>query len=272
MSRTGVLDQSTGQPWRELLAYLGVDPGFLPDLVDAGTPLGRVTAPWAPDNCRGAALTVAGHDHLVAALSGGIEPDTYHVSLGTAEVLLRVLDTPLTFDARRRLGDALINCVRHVIPGQSVLVAGVKTGLLMRRILQLLGIEDQVARDALDAQVVDLGATRLADGAVEVRGARNDDGVLTLMVCADGVSPAELFLATLEHGNDEIRRLMAAMDGEVPPPRASVISGGWASMQSVISVRSQVLPDLRLSARRQETASGAALFARQLITHQGESG
>lgn len=274
MSRTGLLDQSTGRPWAELLDHIGIDEDFLPDLVDAGTPLGNATADWLPPSFRGAALTVAGHDHLVAAVSGGVEPDSYHVSLGTAEVLLRVLDNPLSFDARRRLGDALINCVRHVRPGEYVLVAGVKTGLLMRRTLQLLGISDRSGRDALDEQVTALGSSRLADGAIEVKGARNDDGVLSLTVRSDGVSPAELFLAVLKHGNDEIRQLMAAMDREVPPPTTAVISGGWISMASVLAARSHVLPGLSTSQRNQETASGAALFARQLLapqtTHQKE--
>lgn len=264
-SRTGLLDQSTGRPWPELLAYLGVEEDFLPELVDAGAPLGAATADWLPPSFRGAMLTVAGHDHLVAAVSGGAERGAYHVSIGTAEVLLRVLDDPLTFDARRRLGDALINCVRHVRPGQYVLVAGVKTGLLMRRTLQLLGISDRSGRDALDAQVVDLGETRLAPGAIEVRGARNDDGVLRLTVRADGVSPAELFLAALEHGNDEIRLLTEAIDREVAPAHASLLTGGWAEMRSVRDARARVLPSVRTSSRSQETASGAALFARRLL-------
>ena len=275
MSRTGLLDQSTGRPWPELLDYIGIGDDFLPELVDAGSSLGIAEAAWLPPSFRGAALTVAGHDHLVAAVSGGIEPDSYHVSLGTAEVLLRVLDNPLSFEARRRLGDALINCVRHVRPGEYVLVAGVKTGLLMRRTLQLLGISDRSGRDALDAQVVELGSSRLAADAIEVRGARNDDGVLGLTVRSDGVSPAELFLAVLEHGNDEIRLLMEAMDREVPPPDSAVISGGWIGMASVLAARSRVLPGLRTSQRNQETASGAAGFARQLLgpqtTHQKEN-
>lgn len=266
MSRTGLLDQTTGRGWPEILDYIGVGLDFLPPLVDAGTPLGEATADWLPTSFRGAALTVAGHDHLVAAVSGGLTPDSYHVSLGTAEVLLRVLDDPLTFEARQRLAGALINCVRHVIPGQYVLVAGVKTGLLMRRTLQLLGIAGRSGRDALDAAVLELGTSRLAAGAIEVRGARNDDGVLKLEVHSDGVSPAELFLAVLNHGNDEIHVLMDAMDREVPPPHSSVISGGWTSMASVRQARARVLPGLRTSPRSQETARGAALCAAEL-TH-----
>lgn len=267
-SRTGLLDQDTGRPWRAMLDHLGVDETFLPELVDAGTPLGHADAAWVPAAFTGAALTVAGHDHLVSAVSGGAIPgERYHVSMGTAEVLLRVVDQPLTVEARERLGAALINCVRHVVPGQHVLVAGVKTGLLMRRALQLVGIRDEAGRARLDDDVVALGGeSSVADGGLEVRGARNDDGVLSLTVRADGVSPAELFHAVLRHGNDEIARLIEAMDREVPPARSTLLTGGWAGMRSVRDARAAVLPDVTVSGRSQDTAYGAALFAARLLT------
>ena len=143
-SRTGLLDQDSGEPWGDMLDYLGVSGDFVPPLVDAGTVLGAATAGWLPPAFAGARVTVAGHDHLVSAVSGGAIPaDRYHVSMGTAEVLLRVLDGPIPFEARERLADCLINSVRHVVPGKHVVVAGVKTGLLMRRTLQLCGISDR---------------------------------------------------------------------------------------------------------------------------------
>lgn len=267
-SRTGLLDQDTGRPWPQMLAYLGVDDTFLPELVDAGTPLGHADVDRVPAAFAGAALTVAGHDHLVSAVSGGAIPgERYHVSMGTAEVLLRVVESPLSFEARERLGAALINCVRHVVPGQHVLVAGVKTGLLMRRALQLVGIHDLAGRARLDDAVVALGGgSSVASGGIEVRGARNDDGVLSIAVRADGVSPAELFRAVLEHGNDEIAILVEAMDRELPPARTTLLTGGWAGMTSVREARSAALPGVTVSARSQDTAYGTALFAARLLT------
>ncbi|WP_407319854.1 FGGY family carbohydrate kinase [Isoptericola halotolerans] len=269
-SRTGLVDQDSGEPWGEALELLGVGPDFLPELVEPGTPLGETTWARVPEAFRGARLTVAGHDHLVAAVSGGlVAGDAYHVSMGTAEVLLRVVDGPLTFDVRRRLGDALINCVHHVVPGQHVLVAGVKTGLLMRRALQLFGIDGAEQREALDAQVMGLGTrSGLAPGAVQVSGARNDDGVLRLAVRADGVTPAEAFVAVLRHGNDEIRDLVAVMDRELAPATSTLLSGGWTGMESVRAVRAEVLPGLQVSDRTQDTAHGAAGFASRLLTAQ----
>ena len=151
-SRTGLLDQDTGAPWPAMLDALGITADLLPPLVTAGADLGRIAdgLPFA-----GARLTVAGHDHLVAAEADGPIPAArYHVSMGTAEVLLRVIDAPLGYAARARLAEHLINEVRHVVPGKHVLVAGLKTGLLLRRTLQALGIRDRDGRDRLDAAVM----------------------------------------------------------------------------------------------------------------------
>jgi len=266
-SRTGLLDQDTGEPWPELLDHLGVDASFLPPFTDAGAPLGAASSQWVPAVFSGAALTVAGHDHLVSAVSTGSFPaERYHVSMGTAEVLLRRLDEPLPFAARERLAEVFINCVRHVVPGTWVLVAGVKTGLLMRRTLQLVGVTDRAGRDRLDDEVMALPAGGLlGDGDVSVAGARNDDGVLKLTVRADGAGPAEIFEAVLRHGNDELAVLIAAMDREVAPATSALLTGGWAGMRSVQRARAAVLPGVQVSHRSQDTAYGAAVFAGALL-------
>lgn len=265
-SRTGLIDQDTGAAWPVMLDALGVDDGFLPELRGGGESWGRATDVFGP-RLAGAELTVAGHDHLVAAeASGSLDAGGYHVSLGTAEVLLRVLDAPLGFEARRRLADALINEVRHIVPGKHVLVAGVKTGLLLRRALHAAGISDRAGRDALDAAVMRLpyeGA--LPVGAIDVSGARNDDGVLRLVLHADGATPAEIFGAVLRHSNDEIELLIEAMDREVAPATHATLTGGWAGMASVVRARTAVLADLTVSTREQDTAYGAARIAGQLV-------
>ena len=263
-SRTGLLDQDTGAPWPAMLAALGITADLLPPLVTAGADLGRIAdgLPFA-----GARLTVAGHDHLVAAdADGPIPAARYHVSMGTAEVLLRVIDAPLGYAARTRLAEHLINEVRHVVPGKHVLVAGLKSGLLLRRTLQALGIRDRDGRDRLDAAVMAIPHEgTLPAGGIEVAGARNDDGVLALTVRTDDVSPAEVFAAVLRHTNDEIARLVDAMDAEVPAATSATLTGGWAAMASVRRARAAILPAVSVSTRRQETAFGAARVAARLL-------
>ncbi|WP_295149030.1 FGGY family carbohydrate kinase [Saccharopolyspora sp.] len=265
-SRTGLLDQDTGEPWDAMLAELGASRELLLPIEPAGTDLGAV-ADRFPAAVAGARITVAGHDHLVAAEAGGaIRPDQYHVSMGTAEVLLRVVDAPLGYAARARLAGHLINEVRHVVPGKHVLVAGVKTGLLLRRALETSGITDRAGRDRLDAAVMHLpyeGA--LPAGGLSVSGARNDDGELALTVRTDGATPAEIFGAVLRHSNDEISELIAAIDRELPPASSATLTGGWADMRSVRRARERVLPRISASERSQETAFGAARIASHLL-------
>jgi sugar (pentulose or hexulose) kinase len=86
--RTGAFSLDDGQWWPEALAWLGVPEGFFAEAVEAATPLGSVTS--GPARLRGAQVTVAGHDHLVAMVGAGAtaEGDVLHGS-GTSEVFVR---------------------------------------------------------------------------------------------------------------------------------------------------------------------------------------
>ncbi|MCK6065847.1 MULTISPECIES: FGGY-family carbohydrate kinase [Microbacterium] len=263
VSRTGMIDQDGSVPWDAALDVLGVGPGVLAERVGAGMPVGLLADDGMPRAFQAAALTIAGHDHLVSAVAAGATAsDELYDSMGTAEALVRVIDAALPFDARERLAHAGINTVRHVLPGKYVLLAGTKSGLLMRRVLQLIGVADERGRLDLDARVMQLPVRgALADGGLEVTGARNDDGVLKLVANSDGLSPEELFIAALLHGNDMCAELMEVMDREVPAPTSTLLTGGWSKMPSVVRARSLVLPDVSLTAHDEGTAYGAALFA-----------
>lgn len=263
VSRTGLLDQDDSSPWAAAFDVLGVGDDLLAERVGAGSAVGILSDDGMPDGFRGAVLTVAGHDHLVSAVAvGAVHSGQLYDSMGTAEALVRVLDGPLPFDARERLAVAGINTVRHVLPGKYVLLAGTKSGLLMRRVLQLLGIADAAGRARIDDEVMALPLTgTVADGGLVVSGARNDDGVLKIVANSDGLDPAELFTATLLHGNDMCAELMEVMDREVPPPTSTVLTGGWSSMAGVVRARAQVLPDVAVATHEEATAFGAALFA-----------
>lgn len=263
VSRTGLIDQDDSTPWQAALDVLGVDASILGTLVSAGEAVGTLSDPDMPAGFQGAALTIAGHDHLVSAVAAGAtHTGQLYDSMGTAEALVRVLDDTLPFAARERLAHAGINCVRHVIPGKYVLLAGTKSGLLMRRVLQLLGITDAVGRARVDDETMALPVDgTVSDAGLAVSGARNDDGVLTIVAQSDGLSPAELFAASLRHGNDMLAECMAVMDREVAPPTSTVLTGGWSSMASVVRSRSALLPEVTVSTHDEGTAYGAALFA-----------
>ena len=268
MSRTGLIDQSSGGPWEELLRTMGADLDLIPRLVNAGSFIGTVSNKNIPAEFLDAKITIAGHDHLVAASSNGpMLDDVYYVSMGTAEVLLRILDEPLNFSTRAYFAKNLINSVRHVVPGKHVIVAGVKTGLLMRRALNLFGISNEIQRNALDATLMKMNQPAAAASGISVTGARNGDGELSLTIARDEVGPAEVFSALLDHGNRELLRLIKIIEESVSPAKRSMLTGGWSQMESVAAARSSILPNCVRSAREQDTAFGAALFARRLIRH-----
>lgn len=263
VSRTGMIDQDDSRPWDAALEILGVGEGILAERVGAGDAVGILADPAMPSPFQGAVLTIAGHDHLVSAVAAGATASgELYDSMGTAEALVRVLDATLPFAARERLSLAGINTVRHVLPGKFVLLAGTKSGLLMRRVLQMLGIADERGRRAIDDRVMALPVRgALADGGLAVSGARNDDGVLKIVANSDGLSPEELFIAALLHGNDMCAELMDVMDREVPAPTSTLLTGGWSKMASVVRARELVFPSVSTSTHDEGTAYGAALFA-----------
>lgn len=262
-SRTGMLDQDDARPWPRALEVLGVGPEFLPPLRTAGQSWGEVTATSAlPASVVGASLTVAGHDHLVASIAAGtLESHQLYCSMGTAEALVRVLDHPLDRAARDRLARHGINVLRHALPGKSIMLVGTRTGLLLRRVLQLIGVEDAAGRAALDERVMRLPVDVVDTiDTLSVTGAKNDDGVLQIRADGDGLSPELLFAATLRHGTETITWHLDLMTAEVAPHTQTLVSGGWASMRSVRRERASLWPDLTCSTRSEDTAFGAAMF------------
>ncbi|QIM21511.1 hypothetical protein G7075_10840 [Phycicoccus sp. HDW14] len=89
LGRTGLLDVHTDRPWLPALEHLGVGPDLLPEVVAAGTPAGTVRDDHPVIALRGAVLTIAGHDHAVAAAATGCgAPGSALDSFGTAEAWL----------------------------------------------------------------------------------------------------------------------------------------------------------------------------------------
>jgi sugar (pentulose or hexulose) kinase len=254
-ARTGLLDQDTSMAWPAAVQALGADIQILPALVSAGTPLGRVArcAGTVPEALVGAVVTVAGHDHPVAAVgSGAVGPDVAFDSFGTAQVLLRTTPQELDYPSRERLALLGINTVHHVMGNRRILVAGTRSGLLLRRTLNLLGITDQAGREALDAAAM---AESADPSGIDVSGARNDDGTLRITVGTDTSSPAGLWLAVLAHGTQEVDSLLDAMEAEVGPFAETVVAGGWTRMRSVRRAKEKALPAVRFANRGQAPCS-----------------
>ena len=100
-SRTGLIDQGTGRVWPDALAVAGLPARILPDERLAGTRAGYLRHDRVTPCAAGAVLTVAGHDHPVAAIGvGAAGADELFNSSGTADVLARSI--PGTLDEAER--------------------------------------------------------------------------------------------------------------------------------------------------------------------------
>jgi len=263
VARTGLLDQDTAAPWPAIFAALDSTPDLLPPLASAGSSWGTASGDAVPRSLAGAALTVAGHDHLVASVAAGaLSTADLYDSIGTAEALVRVLDDPLDVGARDRLARQGVNVVRHMLPGRSTMLAGTRGGLVLRRVLSLVGVHDAAGRARLDAEVMalpDRGGPAAAS--IRVLGAWNHESALAVHTDADELSPALLFAAALAHSTDVLTEVVARMEAEVPPARRTVVAGGWAGMESVRRARRLALPGVTFSDRQEDTAFGAAMVA-----------
>ena len=134
MGRTGFLDIHTGSPDLPALAHLGVGEHLVPELVGAGTPAGRIRADHPVVAARGAVLTVAGHDHAVAAAAAGASTTASAMdSFGTAEAFLVASGHVPDPDVVRELTTHGVSVYPHVVHGTTGLLAGMRTGLVLKR-------------------------------------------------------------------------------------------------------------------------------------------
>jgi len=222
-SRTGLLELATGREWGAALDLLGVR-RLLPDLVVAGTPAGRASGEHTPPELRGATLTVAGHDHQVAAYAVGAAVDgALFDSLGTAEAFVRTVRPPLPPEHVDALTAAGMAVGWGVPAGHLCVLAGMKTGLVLDRLAVTLGATTKEARAALSGNPV------------------WREAVDALVVDAGKV------LGTIE-----------AVAG---PHREVVVGGGWLRNPALHAAKRRQFPDMRATHLAEPGAYGAALLA-----------
>jgi len=257
-SRTGLVDQDTGAPWPAALEAAGLGATVLPAERLAGQPAGHLTHHDIPESAAGAILTVAGHDHPVAAIGvGATGPDELFNSSGTADVLARSVPGTLSGAQRQAVVDAGWSVGRHVLPDTSLLLAGVSGGLLLRRVLAALGAEEEPARTALDH--ASLNTKDLPAGlSVTGDGRSQDDVVLRIQ---DGATPAAIWAAAVRYTATQASHLLADIEKVVGPHQRAVAAGGWTRMASVRAAKAAVLGALSFSTDIQPGVTGAALLA-----------
>jgi sugar (pentulose or hexulose) kinase len=217
-SRTGMLDLHARAPYADALAWAGLREDLLPPLAEAGTPAGRAILPEA----RGALLTVAGHDHLVAGVGVGVvAPGDALDSCGTAEALARIVAPPLSPEQvlRALAGDVSVGW--HVAPGRQALQAALWSGLALREVLAALGVEDG-ARSELGALAA---AAPLEDAPVVELDLR---AAVRRPLRLPAAEPHLVWKAAIDATAREAQRVLAHIDAVAGEHGKLVITGGLA--------------------------------------------
>lgn len=256
-SRTGLLDQATIAPWAGALERIGADPSFIPPLIGAGTSIGVVGAD-APSALRGAAVTVAGHDHLVNSVGAGATGgDDLFDSCGTADVILRTVPRVLSNDDRAVLVGRGLSAGRHVLAGSTAILGATRSGLVLGRILSMLGATTREERQRIaDSWQVD-GARSSIVEVSEPPGWTNE---VTVRL-RDDASPEEVWAAGMHYVLDQTEDLLAAIADIAGPYEHAVAAGGWAHVRGVFRGKAHLMPGLTLSEQEHAGAFGAARFA-----------
>jgi sugar (pentulose or hexulose) kinase len=254
-SRTGLLDVATGTTWPAAEALVGRN--LLAELVVAGTPAGTADGADLPVALRGAVLTVAGHDHQTAALAvGAAQPGRLLDSLGTAEALVRCVDSPLDPEARRRLAAQRITTGRGVVADRYTVLAGMRTGLALEQIAGLLGAETSAARVVLGELALGLSvSTDTAAPAME-------DVIATArQSVANGRPAAEVWATAVRDVTTLSACVMEQLNRELGPHRDVVVCGGWARNPAILAAKRWQYGSFRACPVDEAGAAGAALLA-----------
>ena len=255
VSRTGFFDVEARKPWEEAIALVGGGKDFLARLVVAGEAVG-VVSDEAPENLRGAIITIAGHDHFTAAYyCGAINEGSLFDSMGTAEALLRTFKAPLKREAIAELAEANVGLSCSVIADHYTLLGALPTGLTLERACALVGMTSRDEKIALGNAALAIDPTASA-----MRVVNNYHG-LSITNLDDAVSPAALFRATVEHLVDDSAQMIALIEKFTGRANNVVIAGGWIKNPVIAFAKEQQFGNYRVSDAQEAGATGAAEFA-----------
>lgn len=253
-SRTGWLELSTRRWWADALEWSGARQSLMPELVTAGTSLGRVSADACVPRAAGAILTVAGHDHQAAAVgAAACAPGDVLDSCGTAEALVRTVPAHLDPSSVLTLARGGITTGWHVLSGRWCLLGATQGGLTLQRVLGVLGRTTQdlpdLDRDALvsDADTISIGGT--------------DGAPLSISGIVSGSGPGDVWRAALEAVTAQAGRVHAAMSAVAGRHQRLVAVGGWCHSQALLEVKRRHLGPLQRVLVAEAGARGAALLA-----------
>ncbi len=262
LGRTALWDIHDEGLFEPALDALGVGPDLVPPRVAAGAALGRVRADHPVVQARGAVLTVAGHDHLVAAAAlgaGGV--GSLCDSMGTAEALIAAVAVPPAPRVVAGLVSRGLSVYPHVVDSTTCLLGALRTGLVLGRALDELGVTTLEQRLAFDAGMP--AGTDAADVTVEGLD-MSDDHVA--VGWPGGTDPYAAWAGVLARTREVVASEVAAIRAVDVPVDEVVLTGGWANLHSVAASRHGIAERTQHVTLEEPGATGAALLARWAAT------
>lgn len=239
-SRTGALSIERGEWWSEVIDWAGLEPRLFGELRPAGSSWGRVVDVERPglERLVGATVTVAGHDHLAAAVGSGITgPDQIMDSCGTAEALVRAISGDQRLDPLIDIPEE-IAIGWHVLPDCYCLLAGVPLGIELTPILAELGASQSRGETSLDEEALRMLAGELASAGRSGRSGRSGLSDLSdptdrtdptgLTGPTDPTDPAQVWLSSVKRAVARAAGRRAEIERLGGPITEVRISGGWA--------------------------------------------
>jgi sugar (pentulose or hexulose) kinase len=271
-ARTGLVDVLAAEWSPQLIAWARVERAVLPALQPAGQASGEAALAGP---CAGAVLTVAGHDHLVAALGAGAWRNPYVFdSLGTGEALLaQVAAPPDELDATVVAGfNAAGFNVGLGLDEQGVIaLCGLGTGNRFNLLLAALAAEGFQRDDVMSAP--GKGSTpRIADDAAELLEtlfgpnwqtlrASGTAGTVIRRSIPDVAAANALWWAAIARASRNTRAALDAMRELVPHATRLVAAGGWLADPGIRKVREHIIGPFEVPQVGQCGTRGAALLA-----------
>ncbi len=173
-------------------------------------------------------------------------------SCGTAEAWVRAV-APLP--PERVAGSVArgITVGWHAVPGRQALLGSIRTGAILQRVLDLLGVPAE-SRAALERAALDA-----EPGGLELRGIRAE--TLELHGIGREVSPARVWRAALESTGAAGAGVLGDMADVAGPHARLVVTGGWAEGEAARAVKAAHLGPFEHAPEGFTGARGAALTA-----------
>lgn len=264
-SRTGLMDVVRRRWWHEALDWCGAPESLLPEPAPAGTPAGTLQVDGALERARGAVLAVAGHDHLSAAVGAGADGEGDVLdSCGTAEAFVRAV-APLPREQIVRAVARGVSVGWHVAPGLHALLASIRSGSILTKVLALLGVAPE-ERGPLEAAALHAAPDQ---SGLEWHGIAQDD--LGLTGIGRDASPALAYRAALEAVGAAGAELFEAMASVAGPAARIVTAGGWAEGEAARAVKERHLGPFERSSAVYAGARGAAITAGRMAGVQASA-